>query len=130
MQILETRSEVKIKVTRKWYATLGHPKMHPHTKCGIPATSTNIGDMHRTRSETDGLTNRQCDYYITICLSKFLWELNKIIRPTYTCITLRPNTQLLSNRQQFLSYFLSYFLVLYCLQYYDTLGELLRKTFA
>ena len=55
--ILKTRSEVKVKVTvtQKWYATLRHPKMHPHTKFGIP-TSKNIGDMHRTRSGTDGRT--------------------------------------------------------------------------
>ena len=32
---------------------LRHPKMHPHTKFGIP-TSKNIGDMHRTRHGTDG----------------------------------------------------------------------------
>ena len=41
-------SEVKVKVTRKWYAALRHPKMYPHTKFGIP-TSKNIGDMHRTQ---------------------------------------------------------------------------------
>ena len=59
MIILKTRSEVKVKVTvtRKWYATHRHPKMHPHTKFGIP-TSKNIGDMHRTRSGTDGRTVR------------------------------------------------------------------------
>ena len=55
--ILKTRSEVKVTVTRKWYATLRHPKMHPHTKFGIP-NSKNIGDMHRTRSGTDGRTVR------------------------------------------------------------------------
>ena len=52
---IKTQSEVKVKisVTRKWYATLSHPKMHPHTKFGIP-TSKNIEDMmHRTRSGTD-----------------------------------------------------------------------------
>ena len=56
--ILKTRSEVKVKVTvtRKWYATLRHPKMHPRTKFGIP-TSKNIGDMHRTRSGTDTRTD-------------------------------------------------------------------------
>ena len=46
MQFLETRSEVK---------------MHPHILFGIP-TSKNIGDMHRTRSGKDGLT----DIVITI----------------------------------------------------------------
>ena len=56
---IKTKSEVKVKVTvtRKWYATLCHPKMHPHTKFGIP-TSKNIGDMHRTRSGTDGRSVR------------------------------------------------------------------------
>ena len=46
-------------MTQKWYATLCHPKMHPHTKFGIP-TSKNIGDMDRTRKRdghTDGLTD-------------------------------------------------------------------------
>ena len=42
-------------MTRKWYATLCHPKMYPHTKFGIP-TSKNIGDMDRTRKR-DGLTD-------------------------------------------------------------------------
>ena len=56
---IKTKSEVKVEVTktRKWYATLHHPKMHPHTKFGI-ATSKNIGDMHRTQSGTDGRTVR------------------------------------------------------------------------
>ena len=65
---IKTKSEVKVTKTRKWYVTLCHPKMHPHTKFGIP-TSKNIGDMHRTRSGTD----RQTDSAITICLPKFLW---------------------------------------------------------
>ena len=50
-------------MTRKWYATLRHPKMHPHTKFGIP-TSKNIGDMDRKRKRdgrTDGLTDGQMD---------------------------------------------------------------------
>ena len=47
-------------MTRKWYATLRHSKMHPHTKFGIP-TSKNIGDMDRTRSGTDGLTDGRTD---------------------------------------------------------------------
>ena len=63
MQFLETRSEVKFKVTvtQLWYATLPYPKMHPHIKFGI-TTSKNIGDMHWTRSGTDGRT----DIVITI----------------------------------------------------------------
>ena len=49
MQILETRSEAKFKVTvtQLWYAAIRHPKMHPHTKFEIP-TSNNIRDMLRT----------------------------------------------------------------------------------
>ena len=58
MIILKTRSEVKVTVTKKWYATLRHPKMHPHTKFRIP-TSKNIEDMDRTRKR-DG----QRDYYM------------------------------------------------------------------
>ena len=54
-------------MTLKWYATLHHPKMYPHIKFGIP-TSKSKGDMHRTRSGTDGRTHGrmdgQCDYYM------------------------------------------------------------------
>ena len=41
MQFLETRSEVKFKVTvtQLWYATICHPKMHPHTKFEIPTSN-------------------------------------------------------------------------------------------
>ena len=46
--ILKTRSEVKVTVTQKWHVTPGHPKMHLHTKFGIPI-SKNIGDMHQTQ---------------------------------------------------------------------------------
>ena len=46
---IKTKSQVRVKVTvtRKFYGTLCHPKMYPHTKFMIP-TSKNIGDMHRT----------------------------------------------------------------------------------
>ena len=36
MQILETRSEVKVTETGKCNGTISHSKMHPHTKFGIP----------------------------------------------------------------------------------------------
>ena len=41
MQFLETRSEVKVKVTvtQLWYVTLCHPKMHPQTKFEIPTSN-------------------------------------------------------------------------------------------
>ena len=47
---LETRSEVKFKVTvtQIRYATLRHSKMHPNTKFEIP-TSNTLRDMLRTR---------------------------------------------------------------------------------
>ena len=45
--ILKTRSEVKDTVTQWWYTTGPLPKMHAHTKFGIP-TSINIRDMLRT----------------------------------------------------------------------------------
>ena len=48
-RIFNTRSKVNVTVTRIWYVTLRHPKMHFHTKFGIP-TSKNIGDMHQTQS--------------------------------------------------------------------------------
>ena len=59
MPNLETRSEVKVTVTQGWYGTLRHPKMHPHTKFGIP-TSKNKGyapDTKRDR-QTGGWTVR------------------------------------------------------------------------
>ena len=46
-------------MTRKWYATLRYPNMHPHINFGIP-TSKNIGDMPQTQSRMDG----HSDYYI------------------------------------------------------------------
>ena len=50
MLILETRSEVKVTVTQGWYVTLPHPKLHAHTKFGIPNSNTfYIRDMLRTR---------------------------------------------------------------------------------
>ena len=44
-------------MTQKWYVTLCHLKMYPHTKFEIP-TSKNIGDMDRTRSGPDRRTVR------------------------------------------------------------------------
>ena len=50
MQFLETRSEVKFKVTvtQLWHRTLRHPKMHPDNEFEIP-TSKNIRDMLLTQ---------------------------------------------------------------------------------
>ena len=45
---LKTRPEVKVTVSHKWYKTLHHPKMHSHTKIGIPI-SNNIRDMLLTQ---------------------------------------------------------------------------------
>ena len=70
MQFLETRSEVKLKgtVTQVWYATLCHPKMHPHTKFEIP-TSNNMKyapDMiiQKTRSEVKVTVTQK--WYVTL----------------------------------------------------------------
>ena len=43
MQFLETRSEVKFKVTKTqlWYATLCNLKKHPQTKFEIPTSKKN-----------------------------------------------------------------------------------------
>ena len=38
MIILKTRSDGKVTVNQKWYATLGHPKTHPQTKYEIPTS--------------------------------------------------------------------------------------------
>ena len=75
MIILKTRSEVKVTVTQKWYATLRHPKMYPHTKFGI-LTSKNIRDMDRTQRGTDGKTRSEVKvtvtqkWYVTPCHPK------------------------------------------------------------
>ena len=57
--LFKTRSEVKVKVivTRKWYVALRHPRMHLHTKFGIP-TSKNIGNMHQTQSSFSKIDQR------------------------------------------------------------------------
>ena len=40
MRILKIRSEVRVKITEteRWYGTLHHPNMHPHTKFEIPTS--------------------------------------------------------------------------------------------
>ena len=48
MIFLKTRPEVKVTVTCKWYKTLNHPKLHSHTKFGIPF-SNNIRDLLLTQ---------------------------------------------------------------------------------
>ena len=68
--------------------------MHPHTKIGIP-TSKNIGDMHRTGSGMDGLTDGQTDggmdKAITICLSHFLWgHKNSFVKKGELMIAAKP----------------------------------------
>ena len=72
MQFLETRSEVKFKVTvtQLWYATLCHPKMHPHTKFEIP-TSNNMRYapdtiILKTRSEVKVIVTVTRKWYATL----------------------------------------------------------------
>ena len=57
MIILEMSSEVKVTVTPKWYATLCHPKIHPHTNFRIP-TLNDIEDMAGTKNLTERRTDR------------------------------------------------------------------------
>ena len=71
MQFLETRSEVKFKVTetKLYYLTLCHPKMHVHTDFEIP-TSNNIRDMLRTRllkkTRSEVKVTMTCKWYVTL----------------------------------------------------------------
>ena len=77
MQFLETRSEVKFKVTvtQLWYAPFCHPKMHPHTKFEIP-TSNYIRDyapdtiILKTRSEVKVKVTVTRKWYATLCNPK------------------------------------------------------------
>ena len=76
MQFLETRSEVKFKVTvtQLWYATLCHLKMHPHTKFEIP-TSINMRYatdtiILKTRSEVKVKVTVTRKWYATLRHSK------------------------------------------------------------
>ena len=72
---LNTRSKIKVKVTvtRKWYATLSHPKMHKYIKFGIPI-SKNIGyapesmPILETRSEVKSTVTQV--WYATLCHPK------------------------------------------------------------
>ena len=87
MIILKTRTEVKVTVTQKWYATLRHPKMYPHTKFGIP-TSKNIGDMDRTRKldgRTDGLTDGRTVRLLYASQSSF-WGIKTKGPHSLTCV--------------------------------------------
>ena len=72
MIFLKTRSEVKVTVTRKWYKTLHHPKMHSHTKFVIPI-SNNMRYapdtiIMKTRSELKVTVTRK--WYVTLCRPK------------------------------------------------------------
>ena len=69
--IPKTRSEVKVTVTIKWYVTLHQPKVHLHTKFGIPI-SKNIEDMHQTqpRSEVKFTVTETQLWSATLCHRK------------------------------------------------------------
>ena len=69
MQILETtcRSDVNDTVAQIWYATLRHPKMHPHTNFRIP-TSNNVRDILKTRSDVKVIVTPK--WYVTLCHPK------------------------------------------------------------
>ena len=64
----------KVTVTQLWYATLCHPKMHPHTKFEIP-TSNNMRyapDMIilNTRSEVKVKVTVTQKWNVTLCHPK------------------------------------------------------------
>ena len=86
MPILEPRSEVKVTVTRKWYVTIRHFKMHSHTKLpskmhlhtkfGIP-TLKNVRDVLQTRilknrSKVNATVTRI--WYVTLRHPKMLFH--------------------------------------------------------
>ena len=79
MRVLETRSEVKIKVTvtQISFATRRHPMIHPHTKFGIP-TSNYTSDMLQTRflfkhrSEVKVTVTRK--WNTTLCRTHQIWD--------------------------------------------------------
>ena len=100
MFILKTRSEVKVTVTRKWYATLFHPKMHQHIKFEIP-TSKNIGYINRTRSGTDGLTDGRTDIVIAI---KTRSEVKVKVTVTRKCYVTLLNPKMHSHTKEYRRY--------------------------
>ena len=75
--ILKTRSEIKVKVTvtQKWYVALCHPKMHLHTKFGIPISKNmryapDSMQFLETRSEVKFKVTMTQLWYVTHCHSK------------------------------------------------------------
>ena len=80
--ILKTRSEVKVTVTQKWHMPPRHPKMHLHTKFGIPI-SKNIGDMHQT----------QCSFQETRSEVKFKVKVTQLCYATLRHPKMHPHTK-------------------------------------
>ena len=82
-QILETRSEVKVTVTKKWNGTIRNSKVHSHTKLpskmylhtkfGIPTSKNIIDVLHnsivlKTSSEVKVTVTRI--WHVTLCYPK------------------------------------------------------------
>ena len=66
--ILKIRSEVKVTVTRKWYVTLCHPRMHLHTKFGIPTPyAPDSKQFLETRSEVKVNVTGTHGWCATLC---------------------------------------------------------------
>ena len=102
MIFLKTMPEAKVTVTRKWYKTFNHPKMHSHTKFGIPF-SNNIRDMlltqlllklgQRSRSqwpENNSETPTSQDAYTHQIWNSYLKEYKRYA----------PNTKILKTRSE------------------------------
>ena len=66
--ILQTRSEVKFKVTQKWYVTLHHPKLHQPTKLGIPTFNNKryALDMIFLKTRPEVKVTVTCKWYKTL----------------------------------------------------------------
>ena len=69
----KTRSEVKVTVTKNWFAPLDHPKMHPQTKFGTP-TSKNIEVMHQTKMP---ILETRSEVKVTVT-GKWNWTIRQI----------------------------------------------------
>ena len=80
--ILKTRSEDLVTVTQKRHVTPRHPKVHLHTKFGIPI-SKNIGDMHQT----------QCSFQETRSEVKFKVTVTQLWYATLRHPKMHPHTK-------------------------------------
>ena len=63
------KTRPKVKVTCKWYKTLHHPKMHSHTKFGIPISNNKkryAPDTIIIKTRSDVKVTVTCKWYKTL----------------------------------------------------------------